>query len=138
MLAHIRAQGTGGWRIRYRGDIAVRHKVCPERRVTWSGTRWFHFVRNRLYIARKWHAGWFALLPRIAFYLIRGARNGVLDQTLAALPAAFRMASGAPVRRHSADALRYIRMNDIAYRGSLATQIRRAVSADLPFARAKA
>lgn len=36
-----------GWRIRYRGDIAVRHKVSPERREAWSGTRWFYFVRNR-------------------------------------------------------------------------------------------
>ena len=75
-----------GWRIRYRGDIAVRHKVCPDRRVTWSGTRWFHFVRNRLYIEHKWGAGWFELLPRMAYYLIRGARNGVLRQTCAPCP----------------------------------------------------
>ena len=33
-----------GRRIRYRGDIAVRHKVSREHRFTWSGTRWFHFV----------------------------------------------------------------------------------------------
>ena len=74
-----------GWRIRYRGDIAVRHKVCPDRRVTWSGTRWFHFVRNRLYIEHKWGAGWFGLLPRMAYYLIRGARNGVLSADAARL-----------------------------------------------------
>ena len=72
-----------GWRIRYRGDIAVHHKVSPEQRVAWSGTRWFHFVRNRLYIERKWGAGWFGLLPRLAFYLLKGARNGVLLQTCA-------------------------------------------------------
>ena len=35
------------WRVRYRGDIVIRHKVSAERRVTWSGDRWFHFVRNR-------------------------------------------------------------------------------------------
>ena len=70
-----------GWRIRYRGDIAVRHKVCPERRIAWSGTRWFHFVRNRLYIERKWGAGWLPLLPRFAFYLLKGAaqRPAVTD-----------------------------------------------------------
>ena len=126
-----------GWRIRYRGDIAVRHKVSPERRVTWSGMRWFYVVRNRIYIARKWNTGWFALLPRIVYYLIQGARNGLLDQTLAALPAAFRMASGAPVRRHSANTLRYIRMNDTAHRDSLAIRILRAFSADLSSARAE-
>lgn len=127
-----------GWRIRYRGDIAVRHKVSPERRVTWSGTRWFHFVRNRIYIERKWHKSWLALLPRIAFYLVRGARNGVLRQTLAALPAAFRMSSRVPACRHSAAALHYIARNDTAHRGSLAAQVCQAISAGLPVARAGA
>ena len=101
-----------GWRIRYRGDIAVRHKVCPDRRVTWSGTRWFQFVRNRLYIEHKWGAGWFGLLPRMAYYLIRGMRNGVLRQTLRALPAAIRLSSGVAVRHHSASAQRYLLRND--------------------------
>lgn len=41
------------WRVRYRGDIVIRHKVSPERRVAWSGDRWFHYVSNRLYIGRK-------------------------------------------------------------------------------------
>jgi GT2 family glycosyltransferase len=54
------------WRVRYRGDIVVRHKVSPERRVTWSGDRWFHFVRNRLYIGWKSGESWLALAPRIA------------------------------------------------------------------------
>lgn len=112
-----------GWRIRYRGDIVVRHKVSPERRVAWSGTRWFHFVRNRLYIARKWGTGWIGLVPRIAFYLLRGARNGVLPQTLSALPAALRLSSGVTVRRHSPSALRYLRMNDAAHRGNWASMV---------------
>ena len=106
-----------GWRIRYRGDIAVRHKVCPDRRVTWSGTRWFHFVRNRLYIEHKWGAGWFGLLPRMAYYLIRGARNGVLGQTLRALPAAIQLSCGVAVQCHSPSAHRYLLRNDTAYRG---------------------
>ena len=42
-----------GWRVRYRGDIVIRHKVAAERRVDWSSARWFYFVRNRLYIERK-------------------------------------------------------------------------------------
>jgi GT2 family glycosyltransferase len=83
-----------GWCIRYRGDIAVRHKVSPERRFAWSGSRWFHYVRNRLYIAHKWGAGWFTLLPRIAYYLIKGIRNGLFAQTLRAVPAAIRLSSG--------------------------------------------
>ena len=31
-----------GWQVCYRGDIIVRHKVSAERRVAWSGDRWFH------------------------------------------------------------------------------------------------
>jgi GT2 family glycosyltransferase len=105
-----------GWRIRYHGDIVVRHKVSPEQRVAWSGNRWFHYVRNRLYIGRKWTSGWLPLLPRLLFYLLKGARNGVLTQTLRAFPAAFAMASGSVSHRHCPAARAYLRMNDSAYR----------------------
>jgi GT2 family glycosyltransferase len=115
-----------GWRIRYRGDVAVRHKVCPERRVTWTGTRWYHFVRNRLYIERKWGARWFDLLPRVGFYLIKGTRNGLLIQTARAIPAAIRLASHVAARRCSPAALSYLRKNDTAYRHHWAKVVWRA------------
>jgi GT2 family glycosyltransferase len=134
-----------GWRIRYRGDIVVRHKVCPEQRFTWSGTRWFHFVRNRLYIARKWGAGWWSLLPRIAFYMIRGARNGVLTQTVSGVRAAIRLSSGVPMHRLSPAARDYLRRNDCAHRdgwGAVAWQAFTAqslvISPPSPAARAAA
>ena len=82
------------WRVRYRGDIVIRHKVSPERRVAWSGDRWFHFVRNRLYIGRKSGQSWLALRPRIAGYCVKAARNGCLRETPRAVWAAFRMARG--------------------------------------------
>ncbi|HME26652.1 MAG TPA: glycosyltransferase family 2 protein [Acetobacteraceae bacterium] len=123
-----------GWRIRYRGDIAVRHKVSPEQRVTWSGTRWFHFVRNRLYIERKWGAAWLALLPRIAFYLVKGARNRVLMQTVRAAPAAIRLSSRVTVRRRSPAARRYLRLNDAAYRGHWVTMLWRTCRDGFRFA----
>ncbi|MEJ0020186.1 MAG: glycosyltransferase family 2 protein [Acetobacteraceae bacterium] len=121
-----------GWRIRYRGDITIRHKVSTEQRVAWSGTRWFHFVRNRLYIARKCGAGWSALLPRFAFYLLRGARNGMLNQTLRAWPAARRLAHGVVPRRPSAAAQRYIQANDAAHRCGWLTAVRRDGLGRLP------
>jgi GT2 family glycosyltransferase len=105
-----------GWRIRYRGDIVVRHKVSPEQRFAWSGARWFHFVRNRLYIARKWGTSWPALIPRLAFYLVRGVRNGLLAETLRAIAAANRLGAGMAPQRHSAKALRYIHLNDAVHR----------------------
>jgi GT2 family glycosyltransferase len=107
-----------GWRIRYRGDIAVRHKVSPDRRVAWSDTRWFHFVRNRLYIERKWGARWPALLPRFGFYLIKGSRNGLLLQTLQAWSAATRLSAGLVVQRRSPAACDYLRLHDAAHRGT--------------------
>jgi GT2 family glycosyltransferase len=110
-----------GWRIRYHGDIVVRHKVSPEQRVAWTGDRWFHYVRNRLYIGRKWTRGWLPLLPRGAFYALKGARNGLLAQTLRAFPAAFGMASGIVAQRHSPAAREYLRANDTAHRESWLT-----------------
>ncbi len=107
-----------GWRIRYRGDIAICHKVSPERRVRWSGERWGYFVRNRLYIERKWGSSWLQLAPRCVGYLLKGTRNGLLRQTLRALPAAMRLAGDVPPDRLPAHALAYLHDNDAAYRGA--------------------
>jgi GT2 family glycosyltransferase len=112
-----------GWHIRYCGDISVRHKVSAERRVAWSGTRWFHFVRNRLYIGHKWSHGWLPLMPRYAFYLLKGARNGLLGQTLRALPAAVVMSRGLKAHHHSVSARRYLYRNDMAYRRLLPAEV---------------
>jgi GT2 family glycosyltransferase len=121
-----------GWRIRHHGDLAVRHKVAPERRVEWGGARWFCFVRNRLYIARKWGVGWPALTPRIAGYVLRGLCNGLLPQTLAAVHAARQMADGLHVARLSLAACDYLDRHDTAHRGSLLARLRREVFAALP------
>jgi len=77
-----------GWRVRYRGDIVIRHKVSAEQRVGWSGARWFYFVRNRLYVGRKHGASWVGLLPRLGVYLVRALRDGALLQAVRAVPAA--------------------------------------------------
>jgi GT2 family glycosyltransferase len=115
-----------GWHIRYRGDIVVRHKVCAEQRVGWSDARWFYFVRNRIYIERKLDHGWFALLPRIAGYMLKGTRNGLPVQTLRAIRAAAEMGprSRRPMSPH---ALSYLDSNDRAYRGSAWRRIVREV-----------
>jgi GT2 family glycosyltransferase len=128
-----------GQRIRYRGDIVVRHKVSPEKRFAWSGTRWFHFVRNRLYIELKYGAPALSLLPRFLGYQIKGARNGTLVQGLRAGPAALRLRRGfrpAPgteaLYRLTPAARDYLARNDAAHRGSLAQRLRLEVLAALP------
>ena len=121
-----------GWRVRYRGDIVIRHKVRAERRVSWSGERWFHFVRNRLYIGRKSGASWLALTPRMAGYCVKAARNGRLRDTPRALVAAVRMARDVrPVALPEA-ARAYLWRTDRAHRGGLLTRLRREVLAALP------
>jgi GT2 family glycosyltransferase len=120
------------WRVRYRGDIVVRHKVSPERRVSWSGDRWFHFVRNRLYIGRKSGESWLALLPRAAGYCIKAARNGCLQDTPRALWAAFRMAQGVRPDALHQFARDYLRRVDTSWRGSWLSRLRREVLAELP------
>ena len=121
---------AAGWRVMYRGDLVVRHKVSAERRVTWSGDRWFYFVRNRIYIARKWQASWVALLPRIAAYAAKGLRNGMLWQTLRAVAAAAHMRV-AP-RRMPAAMRSYLARHDLAHRGGWRTRLRQEVLARLP------
>ncbi len=121
-----------GWRVRYRGDVVVRHKVSGQRRFAWSGRRWFYFVRNRLYVERKWGAGWPSLAPRYGGYLVKGWRNGVARQTLQALPAAVRMSARLQARPLSPSARDYLSRNDAAHRGSTFGRIRREILAALP------
>ena len=127
-----------GWRIRYRGDIVIRHKVAAEHRISWSAGRWYYFVRNRIYIERKQGHPWTALTPRIAGYLLKGVRNGHLPQTLDAIRAARTMSprsgsprSGAPrsgeprsgIQSMPAAAINYLSRNDRAHRGSLTRRL---------------
>jgi GT2 family glycosyltransferase len=120
-----------GWRIRYRGDLVVRHKVAEERRVGWSDRRWFYFVRNRLYIGRKYGVGWLALTPRVLGYFIKGMRNGLPATTVRAILEACAMAPAVPVRRLAKSAW----AGEAGYRGSWLNRLRREVFAALPRAR---
>jgi GT2 family glycosyltransferase len=120
------------WRIRYRGDIVIRHKINPERRVAWSGDRWFHYVRNRVYIGRKIGQSWPELLPRMAAYCVKAARNGCLRDTPRAFWAAFKMAHGVTHARLPPVARDYLYRTDTVWRGGPLTRLRREILAALP------
>ncbi len=116
-----------GWRIRYRGDIVVLHKVSAEQRVGWSEARWFYFVRNRLYIERKLGRTWPHIAPRAAGYLVKGIRNGLPLQTLRAVRAAVAMSPRGGGRLLSEQVDSYLRGNDGIYRGSALRRLRNEV-----------
>jgi len=120
-----------GWRVQYRGDLVVRHKVAAERRVGWSGDRWFYFVRNRVFIGRKYGAGWLALVPRMAGYLLKGALNGLALKTIRALVAAMRMSREAERRPLPAQAVAYLGHHDTAHRESLIRRLRTDIAVRL-------
>jgi GT2 family glycosyltransferase len=116
-----------GWRVRYRGDIVIRHKVSGEQRVAWSGDRWFYFVRNRLYISRKLGEGWLALTPRACGYLVKSLRHGLFAETVRAIAAADRMLPRRRLDSIPLSARLYIARNDRLHRGSFFVRIRREV-----------
>jgi hypothetical protein len=120
-----------GWRVRYRGDIVVRHRVAAERRLDWAGSRWFYFVRNRLYVERKAGAGWLVLLPRACGYLLKGWRNGMGRQSVLAVVAAWRMGGARAERGLTAEAAGYLRRNDRAHRGGWVNRLTHEVLAEL-------
>ena len=110
-----------GWRIRYRGDIVIRHKVAAEQRVTWSNRRWFYFVRNRLYLARKYGlAAW----PRLLGYLLKGLLNGMPVTTVRAILAIRQMNADYTGNRLGQSAADYLRRNDQLHRGSWLERLR--------------
>lgn len=107
-----------GWRLRYHGNLVIRHKVSAEQRVAWPDRRWFQFVRNRLYIGRKYGASWIELAPRIAAYLLKGLRNGWARPTVRAIVAAIRLDAGVTRIALPFAARRYLRQHDVAHRGA--------------------
>ncbi len=114
------------WKIAYDGSLAVIHKVAADQRVGWSDTRGTLAVRNRLMIARKWGVPWPALLPRMAGYLIQGARNGRLGAAFAGIKAAW-LAPVRPAQEMPEEMRRYIRAHETRHRGGLLARLRNEV-----------
>ncbi|HET6183248.1 MAG TPA: glycosyltransferase [Acetobacteraceae bacterium] len=108
---------AAGWRIEYRGDIAIRHMVAPARRIAWRGGRWRYFVRNRLYIARKAGEGWPAILALAGGYAAKGAANGLLGDSVRAIAEATPLICRLrPARRVLPRTREYLRRADGRYR----------------------
>jgi GT2 family glycosyltransferase len=124
-----------GWELLHAGDLAVHHKLARECRVDWSERRWFLFVRNRLYIARKWRIPLAALCIRAAAYCVKSMRLGLTRQSWDAAVSAFKMPLPAPPRCMSAGGLAYLRAADSAWRGGFWSRWRSEVATGLPSSR---
>lgn len=106
---------NAGYSIVYEPSVAIRHKVSADRRVTWSGDRYYYHLRNRIYIAAKYNFSFFSSALDIAVVAARGLRAGYVKPVLrglaggaATIPAglAFRASPGAALTE---DTKRYIR-----------------------------
>jgi len=113
-----------GWIVRYDGSLGVIHNVSSESRVRWNVARTRLFVRNRLLIARRWRASWLVLVPRILGYLLRGVREGGAPATMRGIIDAVRYDRSQPKTVMPAAMRRYIRDNDLRYRGSFLDRMR--------------
>jgi len=128
-----------GYRILYAPQVEIFHKVSPEHRVNWGGSRYYYLVRNRLYIEYKYGAAILRLLALAAAYILKGAYNGVGGQALRGVRDAIGMCRryrrahrGRAGSRLSAAAQRYIFDNDLRHRGSLWRRLRLELFAKLP------
>jgi GT2 family glycosyltransferase len=124
-----------GWQLIHAGDIAVHHKLAREGRVDWSAQRWYLFVRNRLYIERKWRRPILPLMARASAYGIKSIKLGLRHQGWDAVLAALRMPLPAPPRRMSPAGRAYLRVADTAWRGGFWSRWRSEVTAGLPSSR---
>ncbi|HEX3982071.1 MAG TPA: glycosyltransferase [Acidisoma sp.] len=124
-----------GWKLLYAGDIAVHHKRATAGRVHWGERRWFLYVRNRLYIARKWRTNPFELTLQILAYGARSWKIGLLRQGLMGIQAAFAMRIDVPQGRLTRAARRYLYETDGRWRGGFWQRLQAEVFAVLPFSR---
>lgn len=128
-----------GLKIRYVPSVKVLHRVSPELRVSWTGTRFYYLVRNRLYIHLKYGGGLPGLAMLAGGYLAKGAYNGVLGQAVRALrdlPGLYgRFRRETPDRtlyRMTPWATAYIDAQDTQLRGSLWHRLKLELFARLP------
>lgn len=80
-----------GYKIRYVGRVAVRHKVSPEARVKWDQGRFFFTVRNRIYISAKSGDSLGRILQTAGGFVVRGIRRGLVWHGLRGITAGLLM-----------------------------------------------
>lgn len=124
-----------GWRLVYDGTLAVHHKRASAARFNWAEKRWFLYVRNRLYIARKWRRPAFFLAARATAYALKSFKIGLSKEGLRGIRAGFAMPLPHPPTEIDAAATAYLWQTDGRWRGGFWQRLRREVFAALPSSR---
>ena len=122
-----------GHAIDYLGDVRVRHRVDPEKRVEWSDDRFYYFVRNGYYVFEKYLPSRTGVSLRTLGRVVQGARNGFLRQTIRGLRDGRRMLRQMSRSERDAaaisDAARdYVTEHQFAHEGSLASRLRQSLT----------
>lgn len=126
---------AAGWHLLYDGTVAVHHKRATAARFDWGDRRWFLYVRNRLYIARKWRRPAFFLAPRVTAYALKSFRIGLARQGLRGIRAGLAMPLPHAPAEMGETAVAYLWQTDGRWRGSLWQRLRREVLAAVPSSR---
>ncbi len=110
---------AAGYFIRYEPGIVVRHKASLEQRVEWDTGRYYHNVRNMLYLNHKHIGRRWLNFQYAAGFLAKGLVNGYAGQALRGIRDGMRLN-----RAHrepptlSGKALDYVMRHEFQPRGS--------------------
>jgi GT2 family glycosyltransferase len=116
-----------GWTISYAGWLRVLHKTSAEERVRWTAGRARFFVRNRLVIGRKWRRPWLFLLPLIFGYIVNGAVNKHLWDSIIGVFLAISIDGQIKKQQMTPEMRGYLRQNELQHRGSLFGRVKAEV-----------
>jgi GT2 family glycosyltransferase len=119
---------NAGYKVIYDPKAVVLHKVSPEARFWWQRDRYYYLVRNSIYLDYKYFQSPSNLVKYFIGYPIKGVYNRVPGQGIRgafdSIPMVRRLDAQSCIPL-TPEAKQYIWDNDLKYRGSLMTRVRR-------------
>ncbi len=125
-----------GYHIVYDPSIVVLHKLSPEQRVDWRGSRYYYFCRNIIYLNHKYFGSYRQTAAFSLAYLVKGVLNRVPRQTLRGIRDGLAMIRRARREKNllplGGPARVYVFENERRHRGNLWQRIRVELLRKLP------
>jgi GT2 family glycosyltransferase len=127
---------AAGYEIRYVPEVSVRHKSSQEQRIDWANGRYYHNVRNMLYLTRKYFRNPYLQATYTGGYLMKGLRNGLFKQAVKGVRDSLRMSDDwQRWQMLEGEAREYVLRHEYAPRGTFWQRMRREVLPPLPSSR---